>query len=161
MVVYYGLKGLISSLVLLIYAVLTIAIYKVLGVTLSLPGIAGLILSVGMAVDSNILVFERMKEELRLGQSFSEAIEQGFGRAWDSIKDANLATIMTALVLINPLDFSFLNTSGLVRGFGLTLLIGVVLGLFTGVFVSRSLLKVFLPILNWGYVIREKKKGQK
>jgi preprotein translocase subunit SecD len=161
MVVYYGLKGLISSLVLLIYAVLTIAIYKVLGVTLSLPGIAGLILSIGMAVDSNILVFERMKEELRLGQSFSEAIEQGFGRAWDSIKDANLATIMTALVLINPLDFSFLNTSGLVRGFGLTLLIGVVLGLFTGVFVSRSLLKVFLPILNRFYVTQEKKKGQK
>ncbi len=114
-----------------------------------------------MAVDSNILVFERMKEELRLGQSFSEAIKQGFGRAWDSIKDANLATIMTALVLINPLDFVFLNTSGLVRGFGLTLLIGVVLGLFTGVFVSRSLLKVFLPILNRFYVTEGQKKGKK
>lgn len=86
-----------------------------------------------------------MKEELRLGKPFERAMELGFGRAWDSIKDANLATIATALVLINPLDFTFLNTSGLVRGFGLTLLLGVLISLFTGVVVTRTFLRLFLP----------------
>lgn len=148
MILYYRAQGVIASLVLMIYAVLTIAIYKLVGVTLTLPGIAGLLLSVGMAVDSNILIFERMKTELRVGHPFKQAMERGFGKAWDSIKDANLATIMTALVLINPLDFPFLNTSGLVRGFGITLLIGVLISLFTGVVVSRNLLRVFLPIFQ-------------
>jgi preprotein translocase subunit SecD len=144
MIMYYGWKGVWASLGLVIYAILTIAIYKLLGIVLTLPGIAGLILSIGMAVDANILIFERMKEELRLGKPFAEALELGFGRSWDSIKDANLATIMTALVLMNPLELSFLPTSGLVRGFGVTLLIGVLVGLFTGVVVTRTLLRIFL-----------------
>lgn len=148
MVLYYGLQGLIASVVLLIYALLTIAVYKIIGVTLTLPGVAGLLLTIGMAVDSNILIFERIKEELRVGQPFARAMELGFGKAWDSIKDANLATSMTALVLINPLDFPFLNTSGLVRGFGVTLLIGVLISLFTGIVVSRNLLRVFLPLVH-------------
>lgn len=145
MILYYGVKGVLASLALVVYALLTIAVYKVVGITLTLPGIAGLLLSIGMAVDANILIFERMKEELRLGKPFERAMELGFGRAWDSIKDANLATIATALVLINPLDFTFLNTSGLVRGFGLTLLLGVLISLFTGVVVTRTFLRLFLP----------------
>jgi preprotein translocase subunit SecD len=144
MILYYGWKGVLSSISLVIYAVFTIALYKLIGVTLTLPGIAGLILTVGMAVDSNILIFERMKEELRMGQPFERAMELGFGRAWDSIKDANVATIFAALVLINPLDFPFLNTSGLVRGFGVTLFIGVVTSLFTGLVVTRTLMRLFL-----------------
>jgi len=144
MVLTYGLKGLIANMALLVYGALTIAIYKILGVTLTLPGIAGLLLSVGMAVDSNILIFERMKEELRIGRPFGQAMELGFGRAWDSIKDANVATILTALILINPLNFSFLNTSGLVRGFGVTLLVGVMVSLFTGIVVTRTLMRLFL-----------------
>lgn len=144
MILYYGARGVLASFSLVLYAVFTIALYKVLGVTLTLPGIAGLLLSIGMAVDATILIFERMKEELRLGKPFEQAMELGFGRAWDSIKDANLATILTALVLINPLNFSFLNTSGLVRGFGITLLIGVVLGLLTGVVITRTTMRLFL-----------------
>lgn len=154
MILYYGSQGLIASLALLIYASVTIALYKLLGVVLTLPGIAGLLLSIGMAVDSNILVFERIKEELRIGQPHERAIELGFGKAWESIKDANLATIITALILINPLNARFLNSSGLVRGFGITLLIGVIVGLFTGVIVSRNLMKVFLPLL-----VKRKKKS--
>ncbi|MBP9781142.1 SecD/SecF family protein translocase subunit, partial [Candidatus Woesebacteria bacterium] len=148
MVLLYGWQGVIADMALVVYAVLTLAIYKVGGITLSLPGIAGLLLSIGMAVDANILIFERMKEELRRGKPHAIAMELGFGRAWDSIKDANAATILTALVLINPLSFSFLNSSGLVRGFGLTLLIGVVLGLFTGVLVTRTFVRLFLKAKN-------------
>ncbi|HCC84492.1 MAG TPA: protein translocase subunit SecD [Candidatus Pacebacteria bacterium] len=147
MILIYGFRGVVATVALLIYAALTIAIYKLMGVTLTLPGIAGLLLSIGMAVDANILIFERMKEELRAGESLHRAMELGFGRAWDSIKDANLTTILTSLVLINPLDFSFLNSSGLVRGFGITLLIGVLISLFTGIVVSRTLLRVFLPLV--------------
>lgn len=144
MIIYYGYKGVLASLALLVYAILTSAVYKIFGVVLTLPGIAGLLLSIGMAVDSNILIFERMKEEERVGKPFKQAMELGFGRAWDSIKDANLVTILTALVLINPLNFNFLNTSGLVRGFGITLLVGVLLSLFTGVVVTRNLMRAFL-----------------
>lgn len=144
MVLIYRWQGVIACVALVMYAILTIAIYKMLNVTLSLPGIAGLILAIGMAVDANILIFERMKEELRLAKPFVVAMELGFGKAWESIKDANIVTILTALVLINPLNFSFLNTSGAVRGFGITLLIGVVLGLFTGIIVTRTLMRLFL-----------------
>jgi len=144
MIIYYGVKGLLASIALIIYAILTLATYKIIGVTMTLPGVAGLLLSVGMAVDSNILIFERMKEELRLEKPFAVALELGFGRAWDSIKDANLATIITALILINPMDLSFLNSGGMVRGFGITLLIGVLLSLFTGVVVTRTLMRLFL-----------------
>lgn len=148
MILYYGWLGFVASVSLIIYAILTIALYKIMGVVLTLPGIAGLLLTIGMAVDSNILIFERMKEELRAGHSYRQALELGFGRAWDSIKDANIASLITALILINPLNFSFLNTSGLVRGFGVTFLLGTLLSLFTGVTVSRLLLRAWMPILK-------------
>ncbi len=144
MILIYRVNGVLASLALILYALYTVALYKVLGITLTVPGIAGLLLSIGMAVDANILIFERMKEELRLNKPFSIALEMGFGRAWDSIKDANLVTIATALVLINPLNFPFLNSGGMVRGFGITLLIGVSLSLFTGVVVTRTLMRLFL-----------------
>jgi protein-export membrane protein SecD len=105
--------------------------------------LAGFILSVGMAVDSNILIFERMKEELRLGKPWQTAMELGFGRAWDSIKDANLATLITAFILFNPLNWTFLNSSGMIRGFALTLSLGILVSLFTGIVVTRTLLRVF------------------
>lgn len=143
MIGLYGWRGVLASMALILYGVFTLALYKLLGVTLTVPGIAGLLLSIGMAVDANILIFERMNEEMRRGKVGSAILEQGFGRAWDSIKDANLATILTALVLINPFNLPFLNTNGLVRGFGVTLLIGVVLSLFTGVVVSRTFLQLF------------------
>src|SRR3989344_585388 len=144
MILYYGWSGVLASMALSIYALLTIALYKIFGVTITVPGLAGLLLSIGMAVDANILIFERMKEEQRMVRPFLLAMELGFGRAWDSIKEANLATIMTAVILVNPLNLPFLNSSGLVRGFGITLLIGVVLGLFTGVFVTRTLVRLYL-----------------
>jgi len=144
MFLYYGKNGLLANLALVIYGLLTLSVYKLIPVTLTLPGIAGFVLSVGMAVDSNILIFERLKEELRAGRPFHIAMELGFGRAWDSIKDANVCTIITSLVLLNPLNWNFLNTSGMVRGFALTLLIGVIISLFTGIVVTRTLMRVFL-----------------
>lgn len=143
MILYYGWLGFLASIALIIYGLITLALYKLIPITLTLPGLAGFILSVGMAVDSNILIFERLKEELRAGKPWRTAMELGFGRAWDSIKDANIATLITAFILFNPLNWSFLNTSGLVRGFALTLSLGIVISLFTGIVVTRTLLRVF------------------
>lgn len=143
MVLAYRKLGLIADVALIIYGLLTLAVYKLVPVTLTLPGVAGFLLSVGMATDANILIFERTKEELRRGHKLRAAVELGFGRAWDSIKDANVATLLTAFVLYNPFDWSFLNTSGLVRGFALTLSIGIMIGLFTGIVVSRTLIRMF------------------
>ena len=142
MAAYYGRLGAIADLALIVYGLLTLAMYKLIPITLTLPGLAGFILSVGMAVDANILIFERMKEEERSGKPWRTAMELGFGRAWDSIKDANVATLMTAFVLLNPFEWSFLPTSGLARGFALTLAIGVLTGLFTGIVVTRTFLRV-------------------
>lgn len=139
----YGVMGIFASISLVIYGIYTLAIYKLMSVVISLPGIAGFLLSVGMAVDSNILIFERYKEEIRAGRPWKIALELGFGRAWDSIKDANTATIITGLILFNPLNWSFLNTSGSVRGFALTLIIGIFISLFTGIVVTRNLLRLF------------------
>jgi preprotein translocase subunit SecD len=138
----YGYLGLIADLGLFIYALITLTLYRLIPVTLTFPGIVGFILSVGMAVDSNILIFERMKEELRRGQPWNLAMEMGFGRAWDSIKDANTCTIITALILFNPLGWHFLHTSGMVRGFALTLILGITVSIFTGVVVTRNLLRI-------------------
>ena len=143
MILSYGSLGFVSVLGLIIYGLITLTIYKLVPITLTLPGLAGFILSIGMAVDSNILIFERMKEELRKGRQWRDAMELGFGRAWDSIKDANIATMITTFILFNPLDWNFLNSSGLVRGFALTLFLGVVISLFTGIFVTRNLLRAF------------------
>ncbi len=141
MALYYGYLGVLANLGLIIYGLITLALYKVIPVTLTLPGIAGFVLSIGMAVDANILVFERMKEEVRAGKPASLAMELGFGRAWDSIRDANVCTLITCFILFNPFNWSFLNTSGMVRGFALTLGLGVILSLFTGVVVTRTLLR--------------------
>lgn len=143
MISYYGRMGFIASIGLVLYGIFTLALYKLIPVVLSLPGIAGFLLSVGMAVDSNILVFERYKEEIRAGREWGVGLELAFGRAWDSIKDANTATIITGLILFNPLEWSFLNTSGSVRGFALTLILGIFISLFTGIIVTRNLLRLF------------------
>jgi len=143
MVLAYGRFGIIADLGLIVFGVLTLALYKLMGVVLTLPGIAGFLLSVGMAVDSNILIFERYKEE-KGQRSVANALEVSFGRAWDSIRDANIATLVTAFILANPLDWSFLHTSGPVRGFAITLAIGIGISLFTGIVVSRNLLRVFV-----------------
>ena len=127
----------------MVYGLITATLYRLIPVTLTLPGVAGFLLSIGMAVDSNILVFERYREEIRAGRSWPVSLELGFGRAWNSIKDANLATIITGLILFNPLDWSFLNASGSVRGFALTLLLGIFISLFTGIVVTRTLLRFF------------------
>lgn len=143
MALYYGRLGLLADTALIIYSLITLAIYKTFAVTLTLPGLAGFILSVGMAVDSNILIFERTKEELRAGKQWRTAVELGFGRAWDSIKDANLATLIITFILFNPFNWTFLVTSGLVRGFALTLAIGIFISLFTGIVVTRTLIRLF------------------
>lgn len=143
MVLSYGKMGLIADFALAIFASLTLFLYKLIPVVLTLPGIAGFLLSVGMAVDANILIFERFKEEKRQ-RDFKNALEVSFGRAWDSIRDANVATLLTAFVLANPFDWTFLNTSGPVRGFAITLALGIIISLFTGVVVSRNMLRVFL-----------------
>lgn len=144
MILNYGGLGVVAVVGLLIYGLITLSLYKLIPVTITLPGLAGFILSIGMAVDSNILVFERMKEEMRKGHDRIKSMELGFGQAWDAIKDANVATLITTFILFNPLDWSFLNSSGLVRGFALTLFLGIVVSLFTGLFVTRTLLRTFI-----------------
>ncbi|MBI3443429.1 protein translocase subunit SecD [Candidatus Woesebacteria bacterium] len=139
----YGRMGIVADLGLAIFGILTLSIYKLIPVVLTLPGIAGFLLSVGMAVDSNILIFERFKEE-KDKRPQGEALEVSFGRAWDSIRDANIATLVTAFILSNPFDWAFLHTSGPVRGFAITLALGIGISLFTGIFVSRNLLRVFI-----------------
>ncbi|MFH1289704.1 MAG: protein translocase subunit SecD [Patescibacteria group bacterium] len=143
MALYYGSNGILANIGLVIYGAITLMLYKLLPVTLTLPGIAGFLLSVGMAVDANILVFERMKEEIRDGKPKRIAMELGFGRAWDSIRDANVCTLITCFILFNPFDWSFLNNSGMIRGFALTLGLGVLISLFTGIVVTRTLLRLF------------------
>ncbi|OGM59748.1 protein-export membrane protein SecD [Candidatus Woesebacteria bacterium RIFCSPLOWO2_01_FULL_39_10b] len=143
MIASYRTLGLIAVVGLAIFATITLALYKIIPVTLTLPGIAGFMLSIGMAVDSNILIFERFKEE-KLKRLIPDALEVSFGRAWDSIRDANVATLVTAFILANPLDWKFLNISGPVRGFAITLALGIIISLFTGIFVSRNLLRMFV-----------------
>ncbi len=147
MVITYGRLGFVADIALIIFGVVSLALYKLIPIVLTLPGIAGFLLSVGMAVDSNILIFERLKEE-KQRRNFADALEVSFGRAWDSIRDANIATIMTSLVLMNPLNWAYLESSGPVRGFAITLLLGILVSLFTGIVVSRNLLRVFVKNSN-------------
>ena len=135
MLLYYRLPGLLSVLALAIYAAITFAIFKIWPVTLTLAGIAGFILSVGMAVDANILIFERLKEELKQGKPLSQAIEQGFKRAWTSIRDSNISSLITAVILI---WFG----SSLIKGFAITLLIGILISMFTAITVTRTFLRL-------------------
>jgi len=143
MIVKYGFLGLIADIALILYGLFSFAIFRWIPVTLTLPGITGFILSIGMAVDSNILIFERFREEKRNGKPWQIAMELGFGKAWDSIRDANFTTLITCLILFNPGNLQFLPSSGLVRGFAVTLFIGVLVGLFTGIVVSRTLIRLF------------------
>ncbi len=142
MVAQYGWLGLFADMALLMYGLLTFALFRFIPITLTLPGVAGFILSIGMAVDSNILIFERFKEEKRAGRPWRVAMELGFGKAWDSIRDANFTTLLTCAILYNPGNWQFLPSSGLVRGFAITLFIGVLASLFTGIVVTRTLIRV-------------------
>lgn len=146
MTLYYGKLGLIAVLALIIYGLISIAIFRLIPVVLTLPGMAGFILSIGMAVDSNILIFERIKEELRKGKDFSIALNLGFGKALSAIKDANLTTLSVCFILFNPLNWDFLPQFGMVRGFALTLAIGVATSLFTGVVITKRLISLFYRI---------------
>ncbi len=143
MIIYYGRLGFIASLALIIYGLISLFIFKAIPLVLTLPGVAGFILSIGMAVDSNILIFERIKEEQRKGKSFDIAVRLGFGRAIDAIKDANVTTLTVAFILFNPLNWEFLPQFGMVRGFALTLAIGVATSLFTGVVITKRLINMF------------------
>ncbi|MDB9315400.1 protein translocase subunit SecD [Spirulina sp. CS-785/01] len=135
MVVYYRLPGVIANGSLLIYTILTLACYALVGVTLTLPGIAGFILSIGMAVDANVLIFERTREELRSGKTLYRSVESGFYRAFSSILDSNVTTLIACAAL-------FFLGSGLVKGFALTLAIGVLVSMFTALTCSRTLMLV-------------------
>ena len=141
MAVYYRLPGVLADLALLMYAMTTLALFKLIPVTLTLPGIAGFVLSIGVAVDANVLIFERMKEELRAGRTVYQAIDTGFSRAWPSIRDSNLSTLITCAIL-----FWFGSTFGasIVKGFSLTLALGVMVSLFTAITVTRTFLHVVL-----------------
>jgi preprotein translocase subunit SecD len=159
MILVYGKLGIIADIGLFIFSVITIALYKLIPVTVTLPGIAGFMLSVGMALDGNILIFERFKEE-KVKHEYHQALEIAFGRAWNSIRDAYAATLITCFVLANPFDWSFLNTSGPIRGFAITLGLGIFISLFSGIFVSRNLLRVFVRP-NGLQTISVKERSQK
>ena len=139
MLIYYRLNGLAADLALALYVLLNLLLYKLVPVTLTLPGIAGFLLSVGMAVDANILVFERMKEELRHGRSLMRAAEGGFSRAWTSVRDSNLATLLTCVILY---IFGNAFAASLVKGFAISLALGTLVNLFTAIVVTRTLIRV-------------------
>jgi len=143
MLLYYRFPGLLADVALVIYAVLLIALFKLIPVVLTLPGIAGFILSVGMAVDANILIFERLKEELRAGKRLRLAVEQGFSRAWPSIRDSNFSTLITCAILF---WFGTYFGASVVKGFALTLGIGVVVSMFTAIIVTRTLLRLIVDL---------------
>lgn len=137
MIIFYRLPGLLASVALVIYIILTLAIFKLVPVTLTLAGIGGFILSIGMAVDANVLIFARMKEELKEGKGVSLAIKEGFTRAWPSIRDSNLNSLIVCVILF------FFSTS-FIKGFALTLSLGIVVSLFSAIFVTRILLMIFV-----------------
>ena len=139
-IAYYRAAGVVAAIALIYYAVVTLAIFKLVPITLTLPHIGGFILSIGLAVDANILIFERIKEEIRLGRSLASAMEVGFNRAWPAIRDGNVSTLITCVVL---LWFGNRLGGGLVNGFALTLMVGVLVSMFTAVLVSRNLLQAF------------------
>jgi preprotein translocase subunit SecD len=140
MVVIYGRLGVIASVALVIYAILNLAVFKLssltpYGITITLAGVAGFILSIGMAVDANILIFERMREEMRAGKGKSSVIELGFSHAWTSIRDSNVSTLITCLIL-----YTF--GTGIIRGFALVLAIGVIISMFSAITITRTMLRL-------------------
>ena len=155
MIVMYRLPGVLASLSLLIYGLIVLAIFKLWPVTLTLSGIAGFIMSIGVAVDANVLIFERLREELKNGRALSNAIEEGFNRAWTSIRDGNFTTIITCLVLI-------MFSSSVIKGFAITLFLGVLVSMFTAIVITRNLLKLiderWLEKYKWLIYSSKKKK---
>ncbi len=137
MIIYYRLLGVFAVMALIFYIIFTLSVFKIVPVTMSLSGLAGFILTIGMAVDANILIFERTKEELKKGLSRPAAIDEGFKRAWPSIRDSNVSTIITAIIL-------YFFTSSFVQGFALTLLLGVIISMFSAITVTETFLRVFL-----------------
>jgi preprotein translocase subunit SecD len=146
MALYYRLPGVVADLALLCYALITYALFRLIPVTLTLPGIAGFVLSVGVAVDANVLIFERIKEELRSGRSLRLAIDLGWKNAWPSIRDSNFSTLITCAIL-----FWFGNTFGasIVKGFSLTLALGVLVSMFTAIVVTRTFLHLILDNIDF------------
>jgi len=142
MIAFYRVPGLVASLALIFYGAIVIAIFKVFSVTLTLAGIGGFILSIGMAVDANVLIFERMKEEMRSGRTLGAAIEAGFNRAWTAIRDSNITTFIVCMILIAI--GSNIAAGAPVQGFGVTLFIGVAVSMFTAIMVTRTLLRLFV-----------------
>jgi preprotein translocase subunit SecD len=145
MALYYRLPGVLADISIIIYALITFSIFRYVPVTLTLPGIAGIMLSTGSALDANILIFERLKEELRAGRRLNQAVEIAWKRAWPSIRDSNVATLITCGIL-----FWFGSAFGatIVKGFALTLSIGVIISLFTAIFVTRTFLNLVLAYVQ-------------
>ena len=143
LILWYRLPGLVATVALVGYVIISLTIFKLIPVTLTAAGLAGFILSIGMAVDANVLIFERTKEELKAGRSISDALHEGFHRAWLSIRDSNISSIITAIVLF------WLGTSA-VKGFALTLGIGVLISMFTAITVSRTFLFAIAPNTKTG-----------
>ncbi len=143
LIIYYRLNGVAAALALALYVLLNLMVYKLIPVTLTLPGIAGFLLSAGMAVDANILVFERMKEELRRGRPVASGMEAGFSRAWTSVRDSNLATLLTCLILY---FFGNAFAASMVKGFAITLALGTMINIFTAIFVTRTLVRFVLGL---------------
>ena len=141
MILFYRIPGVISVVALLIYAALTFALFKIIPVTLTLAGIAGFILSIGMAVDASVLIFARLKEELRAGRPVKKAVDAGFDHAWPSIRDSEIATMITCVILY---WFGQFTGATIITGFALTLFVGVAVSMFTAIFVSRTLLHVVI-----------------
>ncbi len=141
MILYYRVPGVVSVLALIIYTLLTFALFKLIPVTLTLAGIAGFILSIGMAVDANVLIFARLREELRTGKSLSAAIEAGFDHAWPSIRDSNTSTMITCVILY---WFGRYTGATIITGFALTLFIGVAVSMFTAITVTRTFLRLMV-----------------
>ena len=149
MVLYYRVAGVMASLALVVYSVLTLAVFKLIPVTLTLAGIGAFVLSVGMAVDANVLVFERMKEEMREGRAYPIALEAGFRRAWSSIRDSNVATLITTVILYvlgGGITLPFLPAfeAPLVQGFAVTLGLGVLISMFSAIVVTRALMRLLV-----------------
>lgn len=143
MILFYRVPGVLSVIALIIYTTIVFALFKLIPVVLTLAGIAGFILSIGMAVDANILIFARLKEELRLGHPVARAIEAGFDHAWPSIRDSNISTMITCIILY---WFGRYTGASIIQGFALTLFIGVAVSMFSAITVTRTLLRVLLPL---------------
>ena len=137
MIIFYRLPGLLASIALVVYIIIVLALFKLVPVTLTLAGIGGFILSIGMAVDANILIFARMKEEMNEGKDIALSIKEGFSRAWPSVRDSNFNSLIVCVIL-------FLVSTSFVKGFALTLAIGILVSMFSAIFITRILLMVFI-----------------